>query len=115
MLTAESRTHVPIRATADSDGDGQSDWQEIQAGTDPNDKSSWFGIESVVVNADASRTVTWKSVAGRTYHLQVKHRLTDAAWTELGVDVVAQGETLSVQDTAVGTNGERFYRVRLVH
>jgi len=103
-----------ITFDTDGDGDGQSDWQEIQAGTDPNDKNSSFGLSAVVFNADGSAVVTLRSVPGKTYRLQFTSRLTDSEWIDLGVDVLAQGDTLSFKDETLSKSGERYYRVRLV-
>jgi hypothetical protein len=55
-------------------------------------------------------TLTWTSIAGKSYRLQYKESLTDASWTDLLPDVVATGAT------AIGTNAvdaaiQRFYRV----
>jgi hypothetical protein len=98
----------------DSDGDGQTDWEEIQAGTDPNNKDSVFRIETVVPRADGSRVVRWSAVAGRQYRLQSKDFLFDADWREVGEVVVATGETASQIDGPAPEAGGCFYRVLLV-
>jgi hypothetical protein len=54
-------------------------------------------------------TLTWNSLAGKTYRVQYKDNLEDTDWTDLLPDVVATGATASKSD-AVG-NSQRFYRI----
>jgi hypothetical protein len=55
-------------------------------------------------------TLTWSAVPGRGYQVQFKASLADPAWTPLGEEIVAAGETASATD-AVPVNTQRFYRV----
>jgi hypothetical protein len=58
-------------------------------------------------------TITWNAISGRTYNLQYKTNLTDGSWiTNAITDIVATNTTVSHTDNP-GTNGPRFYRVRL--
>jgi len=56
--------------------------------------------------------VSVSSVPGRTYRLEYKDELTDAAWLPLGPDRVADASTLTFSDDP-GANTQRFYRVVL--
>jgi hypothetical protein len=110
---------VPVEIDAgvfdqDSDRDGQTDWEEIQAGTDPTRKDSVFRITALEPRADGGRVVTWSAVAGRQYRLQSKGFLVDAAWREVGAVVVATGETASQQDGPGPDAAGCYYRVLLV-
>lgn len=53
------------------------------------------------------------SIPGRTYRLEYKNVLGDAAWDPLGASAVADSSTLTFTD-GTGANGQRFYRVVLV-
>ncbi|MCX6891388.1 MAG: Ig-like domain-containing protein [Verrucomicrobia bacterium] len=55
---------------ADSDGDGQANWQEYYAGTNPTNAASVFRILSLSVNSNGSRVLTWASTGGTRYRVQ---------------------------------------------
>jgi hypothetical protein len=61
---------------------------------------------------NGSAIVTWNSVAGQTYRLQYKNRLTDTTWMDMPPDITATGPTTAVTN-ALGTAARRFYRVML--
>lgn len=54
--------------------------------------------------------ISWSTVAGRTYRIQFKNDLSDASWTDVTPDVVADGTTYS-QTISVTSDGQRFYRI----
>jgi len=97
----------------DTDKDGQSDWEEIRAGTDPTSAKSLLAIQSVALNPDGARTITWSSVPGKIYQLEYKNSLNDTAWVELG-GATAQGPMASISDSSTSGTAQRLYRVRLV-
>jgi hypothetical protein len=66
---------------------------------------------SIVRNGD-SVLVSVASIPGRTYRLEYKDALTDAAWLPLGPDRVAEASTLTFPD-GTGASVQRFYRVVL--
>lgn len=98
----------------DSDGDRQSDWDEIRGGTDPNDSQSVFAIKSTVLNPGGGRVITWSSVTGMTYRLQAKAPLSGSDWTNVGGEVQANGPTASQVDNGPSDSVGRFYRVLVV-
>jgi hypothetical protein len=54
--------------TQDSDGDGMTDAEELYAGVDPTNKLSGFGIDGNSVGSGGAKvTISWPSLAGRTY------------------------------------------------
>ena len=55
--------------TQDSDGDGMTDAEELYAGVNPTNRLSGFDIDgnSVGSGGGAKVTVSWPSLAGRTY------------------------------------------------
>jgi hypothetical protein len=57
--------------------------------------------------------ITWNSVAGQTYRLQYKDRLTDTTWQDVQPDVLATGPTTTLTNS-LGSATQRFYRVTLV-
>ena len=97
----------------DSDGDGQSDWQEIQAGTDPMNPNQFLKAMNVNVNGDGSRIINVSSVPGKTYQLQFKNALPDASWQNVGGPVTATSAITPLPDADIQNNA-RFYRVQLV-
>ena len=55
-------------------------------------------------------TLTWSAVQGRIYQVQFKDSLEAPAWTPLGDEVMASGDTSSATDV-LSLNTRRFYRV----
>ena len=88
----------------DADDDGQSDWQEWQAGTfaaDPNDK---LYVESV--NQSPAVSIKCGTVRGRVYELQC---LKDGDWVTAVEGVPGTGEVLTWVVPA--TSAEGIYRL----
>jgi hypothetical protein len=67
-------------AATDYDKDGTSDAAEALAGTDPKDAKSRFAVKALTRSAAGRFTMTWPGVAGKTYRIEAKSALTDAAW-----------------------------------
>lgn len=100
----------------DSDGDGEVNWREYMAGTDPDNIASLFQITRIRVNADQSVVVEWDGGTAGPSTPYVVETATDltmapAAWTEV--------TTVGRQDgphewTGTPADGDaRFFRVRV--
>ncbi|MBE0540186.1 MAG: S8 family serine peptidase [Verrucomicrobia bacterium] len=98
----------------DTDGDGQSDWSEIRAGTTPTDTQSYFAIRSVTLESGGTRKVSWSAVPGKLYQVLYLEEGIGGEWQPLGLPVTATGQEASVQDDAAMSGIGRLYRVRLV-
>ncbi len=99
--------------SGDFDNDGFRDLHEFVAGTIPNDPGSALQLLREL-NVNGGVTVQWHSVAGRTYLLQYKNSLNDAAWTDLPGNVTATAAISSRADNPPPNQNTRFYRVILV-
>ena len=73
-----------VNASADPDGDGQSNLQEYLAGTDPNNAASVLKINSVTRNVGSPNytVLSWNSVASRCYAVQAVPKLVGRSWTD---------------------------------
>jgi hypothetical protein len=98
----------------DTDRDGQTDWAEIRAGTDPTDSKSFFAIRSVTVNGDGSKTLTWSSVAGKTYQVWFKDEAAGRQWLRVGGEVTATGDKATLVDRPAIDVPNRLYRIQLL-
>ncbi len=94
--------------TADSDGDGFTDWQEILAGTNPTNAAS-----ALRITEPQPGLVQFDSVTGRTYQIEYKNDLTDPSWLPL-VATNGTGAAIQIADPDAATVPRRFYRVRLL-
>jgi trimeric autotransporter adhesin len=56
---------------------------------------------------------TWGAVSNLTYQLQCTTNLATPDWTDIGSPITATNDSASTTETA-GSDGQRFYRVRLV-
>jgi WD40 repeat protein len=91
---------------ADPDGDGYTNLQEYQNGTDPTvfdigPMSIWTAVE-----------VGWRSVAGTNYQVQWASALATNQWYNLGSPITGNGSTKTIFDSCRG-QPQKFYRVML--
>ncbi len=95
---------------ADADGDGVTNRDEYQAGTDPVDPAGYLRIDSLAVGGEAR--LTFGAISNRTYTVQFTDVLGGGVWTDL-IDVPARATNHTV--TAIDRNPglRRVYRVAL--
>ena len=103
---------------ADPDGDGQNNWTEFQAGTNPTNSTSSFRITGIAVEGDDVR-VTWLAGAGRTNALQMVSGDVNGGLSGNFTDLFIQTNTTAGENTYLDigtlTNANaRYYRVRLL-
>jgi hypothetical protein len=106
-----STNNLLSAASADADGDGATNWQEYQAGTDPNDANSVLRLKSAAGQPQEC-VVHWPSVSGKQYVIERAASLAAPSWTPIGTNS-GTGLDLEYRDTG-GAAGARFYRVRLL-
>jgi len=96
---------------ADEDADGQSNYDEALAGTDPWDPTSVHRInDSTLEGTDV--TLKSQTEKGKTYQFSISSQLTPGTWNAHGSPVLATGKSM----TAVipgQTNTRGFYRVEV--
>lgn len=110
-------TNDPAAAPhADPDGDGQDNYTEFLAGTDPTTNASVFRILSALTEGSDLR-VTWLCGGGRTNVLQTTTNL-GANWSDVSPNIVLGGSGVSTTNFldagAVTNTPARYYRVRLL-
>jgi uncharacterized protein len=97
---------------ADFDGDGFSDANEFQAGTNPTNAASLLRIETISVSAPNQVAITWQSVSNRTYDLLAATGSPTATYLPVATNLTATPplNTVPVQPPATGA---WFLRVRV--
>jgi beta-glucanase (GH16 family) len=113
-----SPTNANAAAGADPDGDGMSNSQEFQAGTDPTNSASLFGITLIAPEGNDIRVV-WMMGPGKTNALQSAEGGSLGDYLTNFVDVFTVtntvGSTTNYLDVGAATNmPARYYRVRVV-
>ncbi len=97
----------------DTDGDGFTDAQERNLGTDPNNPSSHFRIITASYSAPGIIGLSWPSLPGRTYTIEASPTLTQNSWTPLttieSTASITKANFLQVPAVAGKTH---YYRVR---
>jgi hypothetical protein len=111
-------TTLLLGPALDADGDGFTNLQEFQAGTDPLDpNSSPFRITAITQENDDLR-VSWMAGAGKTNALQRSagnSGLYNDSFTDIFIATNTLGGVTNYLDVGAATNAPaRFYRVRLV-
>jgi len=111
-LTTSNELALGANPTAeDSDGDGQSDGDEAIAGTALNDGGDVFQVANLETAPTGGARIWWNVVAGRTYQLQTRPKLTAADWTDAGAPYASDVNGPHYADEAFGTNA--YYRVKV--
>jgi hypothetical protein len=70
---------------------------------------------SSIKASGSSITVTWASVAGRSYRVAAKNSLTDPVWTEVSGVIVATGTSTSWKDSEANRFSQRYYVVYAIN
>jgi hypothetical protein len=96
-------------ATADTDGDGVTNYGEFVAGTNPKDANDRLAPINAVASG-SSVTLTFRTVPLKRYYLEYTDDIAGNTWSTLGNIRAADSTTLTVSDTP-GTSA-RFYRLR---
>jgi hypothetical protein len=104
-----------VLATADPDHDGMNILQEYLAGTDPNDANSKLQITAQSFDPGGlNGSLTWNSVASRSYYVQKTLDLTSGVWLDSGLGLIPP-TGISTTRSFTDTNAPvRFFRVQAV-
>lgn len=102
--------------SADFDSDGQTDYSEFVAGTDPTDPISFLKILNVVSINTGGISITWNSVEGVRYQLQSTSELRGKQWFNVGDSMMGSGETISliVEGTSNEDIDSKYYRLLVI-
>ncbi|MDX9703081.1 MAG: hypothetical protein RBU23_08575 [Candidatus Auribacterota bacterium] len=87
--------------SADSDNDSFSDSQEVIAGTDPNDATSYLRVTSIeVIDGESGDEVhiSWSSVAGKIYTVMICSQATGNAFVVIDNAIASQGDVTTFID-----------------
>jgi hypothetical protein len=69
-----------------------------------------FAVPTLIGN---DLTLSWGATVGRTYRVEYKNDLSAPTWTQLGQNLTATSDTLSINDNITGAP-QRFYRLVLL-
>ena len=94
-----------LSSTGDDDNDGQTNADELIAGTDPLNANSRFAIETIVATPTGT-TLTWTAVSGRNYTVEARDDLSSGVWVP-----IATGLTTGSYTDSAGLPSKRFYRL----
>ena len=101
-----------IAADADEDGDGMPNGDENVAATNPFSATSVFRVVEVARAGSGSTTITWNSVPGKQYYVDVASA-PGGTYSAVELLSASGGATTSYTDTSAPAGTARFYRVRV--
>jgi CubicO group peptidase (beta-lactamase class C family) len=106
-------TNSAANAALDSDGDGVSNAQEYEAGTNPTNALSYLKVDSLALDHAAGARLTFFAMSNKTYAVESRLALEATAWTRVAdVTAAASNRVVEITDASVsGTDGQRFYRL----
>ena len=102
--TSVAQTYT-VFGNGDDDGDGQTNADEVIAGTGPLNPSSRFQIDTILANPSGF-TLTWTAFPGRTYTVQAREDLSSGIWVP-----IATGLTNGTYTDSVISPSRKFYRL----
>jgi len=95
----------------DADSDGQNNWQEWRAGTNPRDSASALRLFKPLVSTNGL-LIRWQSVSGQNYFLEQSTNLAaNPAFVPIVSNILGQADTTVFTDTNAAGGGALFYRV----
>jgi hypothetical protein len=99
-------------AGVDGDADGATNLQEYLAGTDPQDSLSFLRIESIACEAENGRSLCFTAVSNKTYTVEWCSFVAGGTWDRIAdVQAASTNRAVTINDAAIETNGQRFYRL----
>jgi hypothetical protein len=99
-----------VYGAADADGDGLSNYEEFQAGSDPNNSSSMLSLAMELNTDPASLTVSAPARAGLVYELQRCVDLSAGEWQMVGHPTVAITSIVAFE-IPINLTGNEFFRI----
>jgi hypothetical protein len=70
-------------------------------------------VAGVTPIANGGYAISFVTVPDKTYRVEFKNALEESNWQQLEADLVATGESLTVNDDLIGSS-QRFYRIRVL-
>jgi hypothetical protein len=104
-------------ALPDSDGDKQSDLDEVIAGSDPlemTNRFSFISAESAVAGTNNTMQVVFQTAEERIYSLLKTDSLSNNNWSVVQSNIVGNGASLMLVDTNAPGESQSFYRLQAI-
>jgi len=98
-----------LSSTGDDDGDGQTNADELIAGTDPLNPISRFQIESILSTIDGIK-LKWTPVLGRKYTVEAREDLSSGDWLPIPTATDLTNDTYT---DSVISPFRKFYRLKV--
>jgi Tol biopolymer transport system component len=97
----------------DPDGDAMTNSAEYRTGTDPTSAASLFAIQTVVLTADGTITLTWPAAPDRTYQVELTESLSAPQWSPAPTAPVIANGIVQFSDNVNGLP-QRFFRISVL-
>ena len=111
--TYNSGDIVSMTQYTDGDSDGLLDIEEYVMGSNPNDASSGMPTVEVSGTTASGFTITFPTVAGRTYQVVGTENLAGTIWPNIGSSIQGDDATHTVSDSSSINSSSKFYKVKI--
>ena len=100
-------------ANGDPDNDRLTNLQEYAVGSNPNSASSGMPTVEVSGTTASGFTITFPTVAGRTYQVVGTENLAGTSWPNIGSSIQGDGFDHTVRDSSSINSSSKFYKVKI--
>ncbi|MEI6809120.1 MAG: hypothetical protein WCN95_10395 [bacterium] len=114
-VTVVSTPMSPAVANSDSDGDGLSNWQEILAGTNPNNAQSCLRVTASMPQSSSNPAgvrISWSSTPGLSYSVWRTPNIATPFTPIFSGLMATEWNTTYIDTTAIGSSAF-FYRIKM--
>lgn len=103
-----------VDPNGDEDGDGDTNYEEYVAGTDPKDPRSRFSVRGFRPLPGGGFEMRWEGVSNRTYLVERSFSLISNSWVTVMGPTNSQGGEILFSDTSLTNVVRAFYRILVV-
>ncbi len=100
-----------MQESSDPDNDHYENWKEYFAGTNPDDIDSFLGLKSIVRSSGNKLTLSWASVAGKSYSIEKCDDIKSGVWSVVKSSITATAPSNTEEIDMPVSQNTVYYRI----